>query len=41
MRKQTSYIRESKDADQRRSNCEANQRLCFRYKDCTIPQYSK
>ena len=28
---------ENKDADQLRSNCAADQRLCFRYKDSTIP----
>ena len=27
---------ENKGADQLRSNCEADQRLCFRYTDCTI-----
>ena len=30
---------ENKDTDQFRSNCEADQRLCFRYKDSTIPRY--
>ena len=30
-------ICENKDADQLRSNCAADQRLCFRYKDSTIP----
>ena len=28
---------ENKGADQLRSNCEADQRLCFRYSDSTIP----
>ena len=28
-------------ADQLRSNCEADQHLCFRYKDSTIPLLSK
>ena len=28
---------ENKGADQLRSNCEADQRLCFRYTDSTIP----
>ena len=37
MRKQTICICENKDADQLRSNCEADQRLCFRYSDSTIP----
>ena len=27
---------ENKGADQLRSNCEADQRLCFRYSDSTI-----
>ena len=27
----------NKDADQLLSNCEADQRLCFRYSDSTIP----
>ena len=34
-------IGENKGADQLRSNCEADQRLCFRYKDSTIPLVSK
>ena len=37
MRKQTICICENKDADQLRCNCEADQRLCFRYTDNTIP----
>ena len=31
----------NKDADQLRSNCAADQRLCFRYMDSTIPLLSK
>ena len=40
MRKQTICIGENKDADhadQLRGNREADQRLCFRYKDSKIP----
>ena len=37
MRKLTFCICENKDADQLRGNREADQRLCFRYKDSTIP----
>ena len=37
MRKPTFCICENKDADQLRSNREADQRLCFRYLDSTIP----
>ena len=37
MRKQTICIGENKGAEQLRSNCEADQRLCFRYTDSTIP----
>ena len=37
MRKQTFCICENKDADQLRGNREADQRLCFRYSNCTIP----
>ena len=37
MGKPTIYIGENKGADQLRSNCEADQRLCFRYKDSAIP----
>ena len=40
-RKQTFCICENKDADQLRGNREADQRLCFRYKDSTIPPLSK
>ena len=36
MRK-TMCIVENKGADQLRSNCEADQHLCFRYTDSTIP----
>ena len=35
--KQTICIGENKDADQLRGNREADQRLCFRYTDRTIP----
>ena len=34
-------ICENKDADQLRGNREADQRLCFRYKDSTIPLLPK
>ena len=34
-------ICENKDTDQLRSDCEADQRLCFRYMDSTIPLLSK
>ena len=37
MGKPTICIGENKGADQLRSNCEADQRLCFRYLDSTIP----
>ena len=37
MGKPTICIGEYKGADQLRSNCEADQRLCFRYTDSTIP----
>ena len=40
-RKPTFCICENKGADQLCSNCKANQRLCFRYKDSTIPLLSK
>ena len=36
MGKPTICIGENKGADQLRSNCEADQRLCFRCKDSTI-----
>ena len=35
------HICENKDEDQLRGNCEADQRLCFRYIDSTIPVLSK
>ena len=41
MRKPTFCIWEIKDADQLRGNSEADQRLCFRYIDSTIPLLSK
>ena len=41
MRKPTFCICESKDADQLRSSRGADQRLCFRYKDGSIPLLSK
>ena len=41
MTKPTICICENKGADQLRSNCEADQRLCFRYTDSTIPLLSK
>ena len=37
MGKPTIYIGENKGADQLRSNCEADQRLCFRYSESTVP----
>ena len=37
MGKRTICIGENKDADQLRGNREADQRLCFRYSDSTIP----
>ena len=37
VRKPAFCICENKDADQLRSNREADQRLCFRYIDSTIP----
>ena len=37
MGKPTICIFENKDADQLRSNCEADQHLCFRYTDSIIP----
>ena len=36
MRKTGFCLGESKGADQLRSNCEADQRLCFRYTDSII-----
>ena len=41
MRKPTFFICENKDADQLRGNREADQRLCFRYTDSTIPLLRK
>ena len=41
MGKPTICIGENKGADQLRSNCEADQRLCFRYIDSAIPLLSK
>ena len=41
MRKSAFCICENKDADQLRGNREADQRLCFRYMDSTIPLLSK
>ena len=40
MRKPAFCICENKDADQLRGNREADQRLCFRYTDSTIPVLS-
>ena len=41
MRKPDFCLCENKCADQLRSNCEADQPLCFRYTDSTIPLLSK
>ena len=41
MGKPTICKSENKGADQLGSNCEADQRLCFRYTDSTIPLLSK
>ena len=41
MGKPTICLGENKGADQLRSNCEADQRLCFRYSDSTVPLLSK
>ena len=41
MAKPAIFISENKDADQLRGNREADQRLCFRYTDSTIPLLSK
>ena len=41
MRKPAFCICENKDADQLRSYCAADQRLCFRYMISTIPLLSK
>ena len=40
VRKPAFCICENKDADQLRGNREADQRLCFRYTDSTIPSSS-
>ena len=40
MGKPTICICENKDADQLRGYCEADQRLCFHYRDSTIPLLS-
>ena len=37
VRKPDFCLCENKGADQLRSNCEADQRLCFRHSDSTIP----
>ena len=41
VRKLAFCICENKDADQLRSNCAADQHLCFRYSDSTIPLLPK
>ena len=41
MRKPTISLCENNEADQLRSNCETDQRLCFRYTDSKIPLLSK
>ena len=41
MRKPAFCIWETEEADQLPVNCEADQRLCFRYIDGTIPQLPK
>ena len=41
VRKPDFCICENKDADQLRGNREADQRLCFRYMDSTIPLLPK
>ena len=41
VRKPAFCICENKDADQLRDNREADQRLCFRYMDSTIPLLPK
>ena len=41
MRKPAFRICENKGADQLRSNCAADQRLCFRYTDSTVPLFVK
>ena len=41
MRKLAFCIYENKDVDQLRGNREADQRLCFRYTDSTVPLLPK
>ena len=41
MRKPAFCMCENKGADQLRSNCKADHRLCFRYTDSTIPLLSQ
>ena len=41
MGKPTACVGENKGADQLRSHCEADQRLCFRCTDNTVPLHSK
>ena len=41
VRKPAFCICKNKDADQLRGNCEADQRLCFRFTDSTIPLLPK
>ena len=41
VRKPDFYICENKDADQLHGNCEAHQRLCFRYTASSIPLLPK
>ena len=41
MGKPTISMGENKDTYQLRSSCEADQRICFRYTDSTIPILSK
>ena len=41
VRKSAFCICKNKDADQLRSNCAADQRICFRYINTTIPLLSK
>ena len=41
MRKPDFCLSENKGADQLRSNCQADQRLCFRFSDSTISLLSK
>ena len=41
MAKPTICIGENKGADQLRSNCEADQRLCFRFSNSAVPLLSK